>query len=62
MDRSEEDAQTVELSWDGSRYTATLTDTNSVLSEYAFSAQSDMTFAVDGNDLTISAETLPQMA
>lgn len=60
MDRSEEDAQTVELSWDGSRYTATLTDTNSVLSEYAFSsAQSDMTFAVDGNDLTISAETVP---
>ena len=60
MDRSEEDAQTVELSWDGSRYTATLTDTNSVLSEYAFSsAQLDMTFAVDGNDLTISAETAP---
>lgn len=60
MDRSEEDAQTVELSWDGSRYTAILTDTNSVLSEYAFSsAQSDMTFAVDGNDLTISAETAP---
>ena len=60
MDRSEEAAQTVELSWDGGRYTATLTDTNSVLSEYAFSsAQSDMTFAVDGNDLTISAETAP---
>ena len=58
MDRSEEDAQTVELSWDGSRYTATLTDTNGVLGEYTFSsAQSDMTFAVDGNDLTISAET-----
>lgn len=58
MDRSEEAAQTVELSWDGGRYTATLTDANSVLSEYAFSsAQSDMTFAVDGNDLTISAET-----
>lgn len=60
MDRSEEDAQTVELSWDGSRYTATLTDTNGVLSGYAFSsAQSDMTFAVDGNGLTISAETAP---
>lgn len=60
MDRSEEAAQTVELSWDGSRYTATLTDTNGVLGEYAFSsAQSDMTFAVDGNDLTISAETAP---
>ena len=58
MDRSEEAAQTVELVWDGSRYTATLTDTHGVLSEYAFSsAQSDMTFAVDGNDLTISAET-----
>lgn len=41
-----------------SEYTATLTDTNGVLGEYAFSsAQSDMTFAVDGNDLTISAET-----
>lgn len=60
MDRSEEAAQTVELSWDGGRYTATLTDTNGVLGEYAFSsAQSDMTFAVDGNDLTISAETAP---
>lgn len=58
MDRSEEAAQTVELSWDGGRYTATLTDTNGVLGEYTFSsAQSDMTFAVDGNDLTISAET-----
>lgn len=44
----------------GGRYTATLTDTNGVLGEYAFSsAQSDMTFAVDGNDLTISAETAP---
>lgn len=60
MDRSEEAAQTVELVWDGSRYTATLTDTHGVLSEYVFSsAQSDMTFAVDGNDLTISAETAP---
>ena len=60
MDRSEEAAQTVELSWDGGRYTATLTDTNGVLGEYAFSsAQSDMTFAVDGNDLTISTETAP---
>lgn len=60
MDRSEEAAQTVELSWDGGRYTATLTNTNGVLGEYAFSsAQSDMTFAVDGNDLTISAKTAP---
>ena len=60
MDRSEEAVETVELSWDGGRYTATLTDTNGVLGEYAFSsAQSDMTFAVDGNDLTISAETAP---
>lgn len=60
MDRSEEAAQTVELSWDGSRYTATLTDANGVLSEYAFSsAQSDMSFAVSGNNLTISAETAP---
>lgn len=60
MDRSETNAQTVELNWDGKRYTATLTDTNGVLSEYVFSsAQSDMTFAVDGNGLTISAETAP---
>ena len=60
MARREEAAQTVELVWDGSRYTATLTDTNGVLGEYAFSsAQSDMTFAVSENDLTISAETAP---
>ena len=36
MARSTGKAQTVELNWDGSRYAATLTDTNGVLSDYTF--------------------------
>ena len=38
MARSTGKAQTVELNWDGSRYAATLTDTNGVLSDYTFSS------------------------
>lgn len=58
MARSTGKAQTVELSWDGSRYAATLTDTNGVLSDYTFSSeQTGLTFATSGNTLTITAET-----
>ena len=60
MARSTGKAQTVELSWDGSRYAATLTDTNGVLSDYTFSSeQTGLTFATSGNTLTITAETAP---
>ena len=38
MARSTGKAQTVELNWDGSSYSATLTDTNGVLGNYRFSA------------------------
>ena len=34
-------AQSVELAWNGTNYTATLTDSNKVLSEYSFSANED---------------------
>lgn len=57
MARSTGKAQTVELNWDGSRYAATLTDTNGVLSDYTFSSeQAGITFATSGNTLTITAE------
>ena len=53
-------AQTVELEWNGSEYTATLTDTNKVLGNYKFSSShSDMKFKVDGNKLVITAATAP---
>lgn len=53
-------AQTIELTWDGSKYTTTLTDTNGVLSNYTFSSNmSGLTFSVSGNKLTISSKTAP---
>ena len=53
-------AQTVELEWDGSQYTATLTDTNRVLGNYKFSSNhSDMKFTVNGNKLVVTTATAP---
>ena len=53
-------AQSVELEWDGEKYTATLTDQNNVLSDYSFSASdSGIRFSVNGNRLTITAEKAP---
>ena len=51
-------AQTVSLEWDGSQYSATLTDTNNVLSNYSFTA-GGLSFAKNGNKLTITAKTAP---
>ena len=56
--RSKAKAQTVELIWNGSEYTATLTDTNSVLSNYSLSA-AGLTFSKNGNSLTVSTATAP---
>lgn len=51
-------AKNIELEWDGEKYTATLTDTNNVLSNYSFSASvSGIRFSVSGNKLTITADT-----
>lgn len=53
-------AKSIELEWDGEKYTATLTDTNNVLSNYSFSASvSGIRFSVSGNKLTITADTAP---
>lgn len=41
MSKNPNRAQSVELEWDGSSYTATLTDHNRVLSDYSFSANED---------------------
>ena len=53
-------AKNIELEWDGEKYNATLTDTNNVLSNYSFSASvSGIRFSVNGNKLTITADTAP---
>lgn len=53
-------AQSVELTWNGTNYTATLTDSNNVLSNYSFSANEDgISFSVSGNKLVITAATAP---
>mgnify|MGYP000037211255 CR=1 FL=1 len=50
----------MELEWDGSGYTATLTDHNRVLSDYSFSANEDgISFSVSGNQLVITATDAP---
>lgn len=53
-------AQNIELEWNGEAYTATLADTNGVLSDYVFSANaSGIRFSVSGNTLTITADNAP---
>lgn len=60
MAKSTGKAQKVELDWNGSAYTTMLTDTNNVLGNYSFScSQSDVSFSVSGNQLTITAKTAP---
>ena len=56
MSKSSSRAQDIELEWNGSEYTATLTDTNGVLGNYSFSG-SGLSFSVSGNTLTITAKT-----
>ena len=56
-------ARTIELEWNGDAYTATLTDTNGVLSDYVFSTNaSGIRFSVSGNTLTITADDVPSDA
>lgn len=60
MSKTTGKAQNVELEWDGSQYTATLTDNNGVLANYTFSAsESGISFSVSGNKLTITAAEAP---
>ena len=49
-----------ELEWNGSKYVATLTDTNGLLGNYNFSANIDgVSFSVSGNKLTVSMNKAP---
>ena len=58
--KSSGSAKTIELEWNGSKYTATLTDSNNVLSKYNFKASiSGVSFSVNGNKLTVSMDTAP---
>ena len=60
LSRSAGRAQNIELEWDGEKYTATLTDTNNVLSNYSFQAnKAGIRFSVSGNKLTITADEAP---
>ena len=60
MTKSTGNAQTVELAWNGSEYTAVLTDSNEVLSGYTFSSDdSKLKFSVSGDKLTITSPTAP---
>lgn len=54
-------AQTIELIWDGTNYTAVLTDTNQVLSNYKFTCSDpNVSFSVTGNKLTVTAKSANQ--
>lgn len=58
--RSTNRAQDIELTWNGTQYTATLTDTNNVLPNYTFAADNPgVRFSVNGNQLTITADQAP---
>ena len=60
MAKSSGKAKDIELEWTGSEYTATLTDSNGVLSKYTFSANvTGIKFSVSGNKLTITAKDAP---
>lgn len=58
--KSSGSAKVNELEWNGSKYLATLTDSNGVLSNYAFKASiSGVTFSTSGNKLTVSVDKAP---
>ena len=58
--KSSGSAKVNELEWNGSKYVATLTDSNGVLSNYDFKANiSGVTFSTSGNKLTVSMDKAP---
>ena len=53
-------ADSIELEWNGTNYSATLTDSNGVLSEYTFSAnEPGISFEKSGDELIITADSAP---
>lgn len=60
MAKTKDDATTVELQWDGTQYTTTLTDTNNVLSKFSFySSDSNVKLTVSGNKLIVTTSVAP---
>ena len=59
MSRSAAVSATHNMTWDGSKYSVALTDTNGVLGNYSFSATGGVSCTVSGNTLTLSAATPP---
>ena len=58
--KSSGSAKVNELEWNGSKYVATLTDSNGVLANYNFKASiSGVTFSTSGNKLTVSMDKAP---
>ena len=58
--KSSGSAKVKELEWNGSKYVATLTDSNGVLANYNFKASiSGVTFSTNGNKLTVSMDKAP---
>lgn len=58
--KSSGSAKVNELEWNGSKYVATLTDSNGVLSNYDFKANiSGVAFSTSGNKLTVSMDKAP---
>lgn len=58
--KSSGSAKVNELEWNGSKYVATLIDSNGVLSNYDFKANiSGVTFSTSGNKLTVSMDKAP---
>ena len=58
--KSSGSAKVNELEWNGNKYVTTLTDSNGVLSNYAFKASiSGVTFSTSGNKLTVSMDKAP---
>ena len=58
LSRTTGKAQTVELSWDGSRYCAELTDNNGVIGNFNYSVPG-MNCVVSGNKLIITSNSAP---
>lgn len=58
--KSTSKAKDIELEWNGTNYSTTLTDSNNVLGNYTFSSsQSGVSFSTNGNKLTITSTKAP---
>ena len=58
--KSTSKAKDIELEWNGTNYSTTLTDSNNVLGNYTFSSsQSGVSFSTNGNKLTITSASAP---